>query len=562
MTLRRFLVSLLSLLVLATAGCADTDPETGRGEPGGTVVIASAGDADFLLPPLITGVTGKQVVDQLYEKLAEIGPDLNTVGDDGFTPRLAESWEWADDSLSITFQLDPEARWHDGRPVRAGDVRFSHRFYTDSAVASAAATRLSSVDSVTIPDSVTAVVWFARRSPEQFFDFVYELLVLPEHVLGGIPAAELRSSPVAREPVGSGPFRFVRWEPGVRIEIVADTGFHRGRPSLDRVIWRISSDPSTAVTQLLTGAADFYEVIPPPAIPEIAADSMLQLIQYPALAYGYLAFNFRDPDNLRRPHPLFSHVGVRRALSMAVDREALVASVFDSLGRVARGPFASALVRESEMPRQIPFDPAAAATLLDSLGWRDANGDGIRERNGTTLAFDMLVPTSSRIRMSMAVLLQEQLRRVGARVELETVEFTTFLARQAGKQFDAALGAWNLDPSFSGLRQNWMTEGQEGTGTSNFGSYSGAGFDALVDSALVAPTPGERSRLKAAAFQAIVDDAPAIWLYEPLLVAAAHRRIDITGMRPDAWWAGIPEWSIAADRRIARDSIGLRARPD
>jgi peptide/nickel transport system substrate-binding protein len=167
-----------ALLLLVAACGGDRGAREGaatKGDasaPGGTLVIATVGDADALVPPLTLSLQGAQVVAQLFDRLADIGPDLNTVGDAGFRPRLARSWTWASDSLSVRFAIDPRARWHDGRPVTARDVAFSFRAYGDPRVESPAAALLTNIDSVSTPDSLTAVVWFARRSPQQFFDGV------------------------------------------------------------------------------------------------------------------------------------------------------------------------------------------------------------------------------------------------------------------------------------------------------------------------------------------------------------------------------------------------------
>src|SRR5205807_3734910 len=118
---------------------------------------------------------------------------------------------------------------------------------------------MANVDSAVVRDSLTAVVWFHRRTPQQFYDFTYQTRLLPEHVLKAIPREKLATSEVLRRPIGSGRFRFVRWEPGIRIEIMADTSNFRGRPKLDRVIWSFVPDPSAAIAQLFSGQIDLYE---------------------------------------------------------------------------------------------------------------------------------------------------------------------------------------------------------------------------------------------------------------------------------------------------------------
>src|SRR5688500_7680307 len=129
------------------------------------------------------------VFDQIFDRLAEIGDSLNVVGDAGFKPRLARRWTWARDSLSIAFTIDSTARWHDGRPVRAEDVRFTFELYTDPTTGAHLAPSLGNIDSVSVTDSLTAVFWFKRRATQQFFDATYHMKVLPRHLLADAPRA-------------------------------------------------------------------------------------------------------------------------------------------------------------------------------------------------------------------------------------------------------------------------------------------------------------------------------------------------------------------------------------
>ena len=541
----------LAAALLLTA-CDDRDDAADGGTPaGGTVVIASSADAGNLLPPLIGDAQGKQVADQIFDRLAEIGPELNTVGDRGFTPRLAQRWEWAPDSLSIAFHLNPAARWHDGRPVRASDVRFTHAIYRDKDVASPHAEVVQNLDSVVVRDSLTAVVWYGRRSPEQFFEATHQLQIIPEHLLRDIPRKELRTAAFTRNPVGSGRFRFVRWVPGATIEIIADTANYRGRPKLDRVIWSVAPDPMAASTKVLAGEADFFEALPREQVPEIEKNPELRTLRYPQLAYTFIGFNTQ--------HPLLSDRELRRALVMAVDRRKMVRSVFDSLAVVATGPFIKAAAPAIPPIPQVDYDTARARARLDSLGWRDANGDGVRERAGRPLTFSLLVPGTSAFRVRMALLVQEELRKVGVDMKIEQVDFNVMSQRQDARRFDAIFGGLVLDPSPSGIRQTFTT--QAATGGYNYVNYRNRVFDAQVDSATSTQDP-ERSRQHyARAYEMLVQDAPVMFMYEFQGLAGLHRRVNVTGIRADAWWAGIGEWHIPADQRIQRDQIGLRTAP-
>jgi peptide/nickel transport system substrate-binding protein len=164
---------------LTLVACRSKETAGPTSDVGGTIVIATPGEPAAVLPPLVGENAGRALSDLIFDRLAEISFDLGTVGDKTFAPRLAKSWTWSPDSLSIAFSIDPRARWHDGKPVTAGDVRFTFLATIDPKVASQNAPLLSNVDSVVVRDSLTAVVYYKRRRPEQFYDFVYQLPIMP-----------------------------------------------------------------------------------------------------------------------------------------------------------------------------------------------------------------------------------------------------------------------------------------------------------------------------------------------------------------------------------------------
>jgi peptide/nickel transport system substrate-binding protein len=535
-------LSVLTLLV----GCGPKEKPFAAG--GGTIVIAVPADPLDLFPPYVTEESGAMVSDLLFDRLADIGPELRTVGDRGFAPRLAKSWTWAPDSLSIAFALDQRARWHDGEPVTARDVLYSFKAFTDPKIGSPVAPLLSNVDSVSVRDSLTAVAWFKKRTPEQFYELVYQLKVMPEHIYSRIPTDQLHSSEVTRKPVGSGRFRFGAWQPGSQLELVADTSNYRGRAQVDRVI--LGAREPSAVAQVLKGDVDFT-IVPWEQASILDTSRVARPITVPRLAYGFMGMNAFDPKAGGNPHPIFSDVRVRRALSMAVDRGAMLRAVFGDKGRLGRGPFPMALAFADSATHVPPFDTVAARSLLDSAGWVVGPG-GIRARNGRQLRFSLMFPASSPARQKYSVLLQNQLRRVGVAVDVDTVNLRTMLARLQSHDFDALLEALVSDPSVSGLRPDWSTAGI-GPGGANVLRYSNHTVDALFDSASRAFDPQRRAGYLSRAYEQIAADAPAIWLYDVVSVYAVNRRINLGPTRADAWWANLADWSIPADKRLERD---------
>ena len=514
---------------------------------GGTIVLSASADADVLVPPVTLTLLGKQVVDQMFDNLADMGEGLNTVGDAGFAPRLARRWQWGKDSLSIDFELDARARWHDGRPVRAADVQYTFRLVKDPALASQLGASLDNVDSVSVVDSLTARVWLKRKIPDSFFKVAQPVAILPSHLLSATPPASLRASSFANHPIGTGKFRFSAWDRGARIVLVADSSNYRGRPSADKLMWLVAADYPAAVVRFLTGAADFIDVLRPEYVARAVAAGKEVRASKGSLDYGYVAFNLVDKKT-GRPHAVLGDREVRRALVMSVDRAALVRNVFDTFGLVAHGP-ATRLLATSDTSSSLPYDTVRAARALDSLGWVRGN-DGFRRRGSVPLAFSLIVPSSSTNRMKLAVLLQDQWRKAGARVSVDPLEVNTFGARMEERNFDALLNAWHIEPTPSSVREEWASS-EIKPGGYNASSYRNPQFDAVIDSATREANPRRSVELYRRGYRILSEDAAALWLYELRTVYGISKRIRPVGLRDDAWWRSLDQW-VVADTATAR----------
>jgi peptide/nickel transport system substrate-binding protein len=545
------------LLTAALVSLAAWQPRVDcSGDYCGALVIAAAGELETLLPPVAVSSTARDVSDQLFRKLADVGMSSNTIGDEDFQPDLAQRWEWRG-PLTLVFHLDPAARWQDGRPVTAADVAFTFDAYTDSLVASSSRASLRFITAVAARDSLTAVFRFQKRYPEMFYDAVYHMRILPAHLLRDVPRDQWTTAPFGRAPIGDGPYRFLRWKAGETLELVADSTYAPAakRAHIRRVIWRFTPNLPVSVLQVVAGDADAVEVLgPPDFVRQAQAAPQLATYPYKGQAYGYLGFNFAAPGDSSHPHALFSDRRLRRALVMAIDREPLRRNVFGDLAKLPPGPMSQlSWIWDPEI-RGVTYDSAGAARLLRALGWIDTNGDGIRDRGGLPLSFRILVPTSSAIRRQYARLLQEKYRVIGVDVQLDEVDFGLFLARARAGQFDALLNSWNTDPTPSaGIPQTWTARG---VGSSNYGRYVNPAFDQLVDRTVAsASTRASARRSWRRAMEMLNQDAPAIFLFAPDNVAAVDKRVAGVVIRPDSWLALLRTWHIPADKLTERDRV-------
>jgi peptide/nickel transport system substrate-binding protein len=549
---RRSLFPIISILaVAAVLGCERRGSCTGS--YCGTVINAAIAEPSTLLPPSTEDVVAGDIGEQLFLKLADVGMSTNTVGDEDFQPLLAQSWEW-DGPTTLVFHLDPRARWHDGQRVSAADVEFTFDAYKDSVVASPFRAKLRRIASVTQRDSLTAVFRFRERYPEMFYDAVYHMRILPAHLLRSVPRDQWKTAPFGRQPVGSGPYRFVRWESAQSIELVADSTFYLGRPGIRRLIWRFTPNLQVGVTQVIADQADVRDqLVTPENVERARAAPQLTLYPFRGNVYTYLGFNLRASGDTSQPHPIFSDREVRRALTMAVDRASLVKSALGDLGKVPPGPISSLLWIWDPEIRQLPYDTAQAGRILNARGWRDHDGDGIRDKDGQPLAFHILVPTTSVLRRQYARLLQEQFRVIGVRTEIDELEFSVVVQRLQSGNYDTSVLSRGNDPSpGSGITQSW-TRG--GFGGSNFGRYYSPEFERLVDLAIAAPTKDQARGYWRAAISTINADAPGIFLYSLEGIAAVHKRIDNVQIRPDSWAALLRTWRIPPDKLIDRDRV-------
>lgn len=537
---------------LALSGCSD---RSGDADGGGTIFAALPADPQTLFPLLVNDEASKIVTDLLFERLARVDDNLTVFGDAGFTPALAERWDWASDSLSITFHIDPDARFHDGTPVKASDVAYALRLAKDSTLGSSTTSLIANIDSATVVDSLSVRFWYKRRSPTQFYDAAYQIAPVPEHIYGKVGAAALRTSEVTRTPVGTGRFRFVKWEPGVRLEIVADTANAMGRAKLDRVVFIPGQPPTASAAAILAGELDFFSAFPNDQVATLDSGTVARSIPYRQNGYGFIAMKSTDRKSPSRPHPVLGDIAVRRAIAMGVDRRAMLTNVFGDAALLAHGPFPTGASLSDSTLRNPQYDTTAAKAALDAAGWRPG-ANGVRTKNGRPLAIELLVPTSSLIRLRYAELIQEQLNRLGFQIEVARATPPQFFPRMASGDFDLIILAQNTDATVTGIQQFWSTSGLPPNG-GNFVRYQSPIVDAKLDSAALAATPAEMKRLTSAAFQQIMDDVPAVWLYSSATIAAVNRRIEPAPFGLDGWWKNLADWTIPADKRIDRDRVGL-----
>jgi peptide/nickel transport system substrate-binding protein len=529
--------ALRALVLLATAcGREAADCPTC-----GTAVISAIGEPATILPPLVDESVGRDIGDQVFERLAVLEPGRSPIDASAYRAALAEHWE-RQDSVSWRFRLRRDARWHDGRPVTSEDVRFSFEAFSDSALGSPARPHLAGRAEVIPEDSTTFMVRFTEPSPEQLYDATYHARIIPKHVWEDVPRPSWSADTSTARLVGSGPFRVERWERGQFLVLGADSA-RDDRPALRRAIWRFTADPDAALNLVLSHEADAMETaIGPERVRRAAADTTLRLISYPSAAYGFLGFNLSDRRR-RAPHPVLGERELRRALARGVDRAALARSVFGDQAKAPPGPMSQLLWIWSDSIRTLPYDTAGAREAMDAAGWRLRSGERVRRRGAQRLAFDILVPSTSEARRRLAVQLQEAWRPLGVEATVTAVDFAVFQERLGEGRFDSYIGAWLDEPTPRGLADQWSRSGWDAI---NYGRYANPAFDSLLAAAGIEDDAERAGELYRRAIETLNADAPAIFLYAPANTAVVSRRIQNVEIDPYSWASGLRDWKAVA----------------
>jgi len=531
-SVRRGRILAASALVLLS-GCS----EGGGGcSDCGTVVIAAAGEPSSLVPPLIDQTVGRDISDQVYQRLADLAPGSSPLEPSAYRPGLAQRWERID-SLSWRFHLRPDARWHDGRRVTASDVVFSFEAYADSTLDSPARSQLAGHVRASVEDSTTVRVAFTEPSPEQLYDATYHVRILPGHIWASIPRDQWAADTAVAHLVGSGPYRVRDWRRGQSLTLIADSAATRGtRPAIRRAVWRFVPDPDAALNLVLGHEADLLEAVGAPnRAQRVSADTSFRLVTYPAAVYGFLAFRLADAAG--RPHPVLHDREVRRALTEAVDRPTLARAVFGEGTRVPPGPMSQLLWIWDDGTKVLAFDSAHARSVL---------------ARGRPLSVDILVPATSPTRRQLALVIQEAWRRAGVEATVTTVEFPVFQERLAKGRFDSYIGAYLDEPSPRGLADQWS---KAGWGVLNYGRYGNPAFDSLLARARRQTDVATARRQWREAMDTLNADAPAIFLYALANRAAVQGRLEDVKLDPYSWLSGLREWRIDRGKALARDSV-------
>ena len=488
------------LLLALTAGCLS------RPTPNPNVIVVGVSFGPNNLDPRIGTDDVSEKADQLmFNGLMKLDANLR------FVPDLAERVEQPDDTTYV-IPLRRGVRFHDGHELTSADVVYTYRSLQDPAFISPYKGAFRGVKSVEARDRYTVVFHLTER----FGSFLANLVVPQIVPVGAGPS-------FGKQPIGTGPYRFVRYAVDDAVELAPFADYFGGSPRNEGIVLKVVPDNIMQGLELRKGTIDVVvNDLAPDIVYQLQRDSTLQVVESPGVDYQYVGLNLRDP--------ILKDVRVRQALAYAIDRRAIVEYLRRGLAAPAAGILPPSSWAFATDLRTFPYDPVKARALLDAAGYPDPDGDGPRAR----FSLSLKVSNIEFNRLQSAVI-QQNLRAVGIDLDVRTYEFATLYADVLKGNFQLYTLQWTggavADPDI--LRRVFHSTQVPPAGF-NRGYYNNPHVDALLDRAAVAATDADRRALYGEVQKIVADDAPYISLWYKTNAVVAGRSLSGITLLPTA----------------------------
>jgi peptide/nickel transport system substrate-binding protein len=536
----------LLLFFLAISGCNNKPSKTvqtslgnGSAEPayGDTLIVGSIGEPSVLIPMLAGDSASHDVAGLIFNGLVKYDTDLSVIGD------LAESWNISPDGLVITFHVRKGVQWTDGVEFTADDVLFGYKTIIDEKTPTAYKEDFLQVKKAEVLDKYTFRVTYEKPFAPALTSWG-NLVVLPKHLLEG---KDITKSELTRNPFGLGPYKLNKWTPGQELVLNSNRNYFEGRPYIDRYIYRIIPDPATMFLELQAGGIDMMSLTPIQYTKQTENDffrNNFRKFRYPTFAYTHMAFNLK--------HPFFKDKRVRQAIAYAIDKSELVDVVLFGLGSPATGPYVPNTWPYNPNVKKYEYNPEKAKQLLKEAGWKDTDNDGILDKNGIPFKFTIRTNMGNNLRKNTATIIQWRLKKIGIKVEIEALEWSTFVNEFIDKRrFEAVILGWSigLDPDQYDIWHSSKTKEKE----FNFVSYNNPEVDELLEKGRRTFDIKERKKAYFRIQEILADELPYIFLYVPDATPIVHARFKGIKPSPIGITYNLPKWYVP--KKLQRHSM-------
>jgi peptide/nickel transport system substrate-binding protein len=514
--------AMLALMLAAgTASAQSTSPSAGDEVVLRIGVAADLGTDNVFA---VSGGSDWSVATTEYDMLRKFAPEDLTAA-----PSLATGCEHSEDYMEWTCHLQEGLLWSDGEPLTSDDVAFTYRFVIDNKIPQYKS-YFPGNPVFTTPDETT-LVW-TSEVPTFAPDMPPWVYIVPEHVWAPYDGRSLKEiRDVAQTPaVGSGPFILTEWTPGQDWTMTRNPNYWGPAPTIDRVVNRLYTNQEAMIQALKNDEVDVISGLQPSLLASVSGTSNITVQKVVSDWWLNLAFNFGGQNDTAEPLPALHDHTVREAIAMAVDKQAIADKVYQgaaTTGDTIIRPASAYWHLDIPAEEEYPYDPTAAAQMLQDAGYVDGDGDGVREDPQTGEPLHLLMPASSDTTGAVEAgeLIVGFLKQVGISVELKPATDTKMNDYWGSGEFDAYIWYWSGDPD---PNYQLFVFTSEQCGAWEDGCWKNTEFDALYEQQRNEMDQAARQELVLAAQRVAYEDIPGLVLAYPNWLEA-YRNDRFTG---------------------------------
>ncbi len=499
---------------------------------GDWLITRLSAEMPHLNPLTSTDAYASLVLAWIFDGLLDRNPETLDL-----IPRVAHRWEVSEDHLSYTFYLRNDVCFSDGHPLTAKDVKFTFDKLMDPPTdAPHLKNYYMDVESCEIIDKYT-VRYHCKKPYYQHAVMLGLLEILPEHIYG---QGDFNNHPNNRNPIGSGPYVLKEWQTGLQLVLERNPNYWRkneGQPYFDRIVYQIILDDNASFLKLRRGDLDYMAIRSEDWVRRGQSETFLNkfnIFIYPRPAYNYIGWNLRNP--------VLKEQVVRHALTMLLNREQIIEKLYYGMAEPIDSPFMPGTPEYHSEIKRWKYDPEGAKKLLDGADWIDHDRDGIRDKNGIALSFEVMTTNSNPIAERILTVYQEDLKRAGIQMQIRQLEWASLLERVDARNFDAVLMGWQMPPDPDPYQVWHSSQAEKG---SNYVGFINEEADRLIEQARISFDRQERIQLYRR-FQEIVNEAqPYTFLMAPKAITAVDKRVH--GIRVYPFGIYEREWFVPTD---------------
>jgi peptide/nickel transport system substrate-binding protein len=514
--------------------------DPGKPAYGDMMITASIGEASNLIPILASDGASHDIAGYIYNGLVKLDKDLNIVGD------LAESWEISKDNLTITFHLRKDVKWHDGAPFTARDVMYTYKVIIDPKTPTPYSGDFKEVKEAQVIDDYTFKVIYKRPFAPGLIS--WGTSVLPAHLLEG---TDITKSPLARKPVGTGPYMFKEWIAGDRVVLIANDNYFEGKPYIGRQMIRVIPDSATIFLELKRNAVDITTLTPLQFTKQTeypAFKREFNKFKYLSFTYVYLGYNLR--------HEYFKDKRVRQAMSYAINKEELIDGILMGQGVEATGPYKPDMWVYNGNVRKYEYSKEKALNLLAEAGFQ-RGADGVLRKDGKPFEFTILLSQGNPVRTQSAEIIQRRLSEIGIQAKIRVIEWASFINEFIDKKnFEAVILGWTIPQSDPDLFDIWHSS-KQGPKELNFMSFENKEADELLVKARHTFDREERKKYYFRLQEILAEEQPYTFLFIPYATLAVHKRFKGIEPAPAGITYNIDKWYVPEEQRRYKANAAL-----